>query len=491
MSFIPSFITVGLFGYLAASRLFAVSALPNRSWLLAFAAFPLGFALVSLFLFFSFLIAGARGPSLCLSLVLLSTLYLALLKALEIKKGPSSLPSLALIFQKMADLKKQYLLNFNQGTPRERILFKLELAAFLILAVVFFHYWDYFWGQVTWNAFGGWDARYFWKLKARFFFRDPAQWQGMFSAIPGDWSHPDYPLMLPGAIASIWLFMGKETLLAPILISLLFSLSLAGLIFWYLASYVSKASACLASSFLMTVYMWRFWSTTLYADIPLTFFITAAGICFVLYVRSFFKTTALLFACGVFAGLSLWTKDEGLFFCVWLFLLLIKVLFKKESSRRLVYSCGIFLSALAVPLFATFIVKSFLGTTGGQYLGSGRSASDFLALIFGNPAKTQLIAAVFGVFAVNFKQWNGLWLIFALAALAGGKQAYQNGRWVFFALTLMLWAGYFVILHVTPYDLRFQIETALLRIMSHAMGLGLLFLSEAFAPLPEKQQANP
>ncbi len=48
----------------------------------------------------------------------------------------------------------------------------------------------------------GWDAFSIWNLHARFLFRGGTAWRdGFTSIIP--WSHPDYPLLLPGAITHL------------------------------------------------------------------------------------------------------------------------------------------------------------------------------------------------------------------------------------------------------------------------------------------------
>jgi hypothetical protein len=186
---------------------------------------------------------------------------------------------------------------------------------------------------------------------------------------------------------------------------------------------------------------------------------------------------------GLLTGLAVWTKDEGWFFSIWMFLTMAAVAWR---SRRLEasFKTGMFLFFLlgwAAPALCSLYLKTCLGTTGGQYAGSGRSLSDFLFLLFGSPKKTQIIAAVFLLFAVDYKQWNGLWILFTAAAILGGRRGFSAYRAVYFALVLLMWSGYFVILHITPLDLRFQIETALLRIMSHASGLAVIFMMEAFA----------
>ena len=55
---------------------------------------------------------------------------------------------------------------------------------------------------------GEWDAWAVWNLKARFLLRGAEDWTALFSpALP----HPGYPLMLPGTVARLWMWLGTET----------------------------------------------------------------------------------------------------------------------------------------------------------------------------------------------------------------------------------------------------------------------------------------
>ncbi|MCF8053962.1 MAG: hypothetical protein K9K75_01915, partial [Deltaproteobacteria bacterium] len=71
---------------------------------------------------------------------------------------------------------------------------------------------------------GKWDAWTIWNLHARFIFRGGANW---YSYITPEllWSHPDYPLLLPLAVARVWLYVGTETQVAPALIAGIFGLA--------------------------------------------------------------------------------------------------------------------------------------------------------------------------------------------------------------------------------------------------------------------------
>ena len=62
--------------------------------------------------------------------------------------------------------------------------------------------------------------------------------------------------------------------------------------------------------------------------------------------------------------------------------------------------------------------------------------------------------------------------------LVGAKYWIKEYRWIILILIVMINAGYFIIMHITPYDVGLQIKTALLRVMMHSAGLALIFSSE-------------
>jgi len=365
--------------------------------------------------------------------------------------------------------------------PGKRTGILINLVFFGIFVFFLLNFLEYYLGNSVWNIHGGWDARYFWNLKAKFLYRDPSAWQNMFSPIL-HWSHPDYPLMLPGIYAWGWHLSGKEMLVWPMWVGLLYILSLCFLILWYLGSYVGWWSGFLAAAYLLSINMYRFWSTVQYADIPLAFYFTAAGIMLLLGARS--RSIRFFLLSGLFAGFSIWTKDEGIFFTGWIALILTGLICfdKGLSVKDRIMIPLVFLIAVLVPLAASSTIKLVLTTAEGQYLNSGRSLSDFARLLFGNPERTQFISLSFLLFLIHFGEWNGLWILAIAALVLTGKNAVTQYRWIPVLLVILILLGYYVIIHITPHDLRQQIQTALMRIMSHAGGLALIFAFEAFSP---------
>jgi hypothetical protein len=164
----------------------------------------------------------------------------------------------------------------------------------------------------------GWDAFSIWNLHARFLFRGGAAWRdGFTSIIP--WSHPDYPLLLPGAIAHFWLHLGHESQGVPAIIGLVFTFGTAGLLFSSLGIVRGCRSALLGTMALLSTPFFVEQGTSEYADVPLSFFYLAA--ISLLSVNDHFsaasptaRSKSLIALAGSAAGFAAWTKNEGLLF---------------------------------------------------------------------------------------------------------------------------------------------------------------------------------
>src|SRR5262249_7624231 len=69
---------------------------------------------------------------------------------------------------------------------------------------------------------GQWDAFAIWNMHARFLYRGGEHWRDCF-ADPMAWTHPDYPLLVPGAVARSWCALGTDSTQAPAALSILFA----------------------------------------------------------------------------------------------------------------------------------------------------------------------------------------------------------------------------------------------------------------------------
>lgn len=162
---------------------------------------------------------------------------------------------------------------------------------------------------------GAWDAWMTWNMHARAIFRAGQRWRELLVALP-DWSHPDYPLLIPASVARIWTYGGAETLLGPIGIAFLFTFATAGVLYASVSILRSRSQAILAALLLLTSKFFILHGTSQYADIPLAFFFVSTLTLMSLQQVWADARDRLLALAGVTAGLAAWTKNEGVLFCV-------------------------------------------------------------------------------------------------------------------------------------------------------------------------------
>jgi hypothetical protein len=169
-----------------------------------------------------------------------------------------------------------------------------------------------FLGAVAFNPHGDEGAWSVWNLRARFLFRAGAFWRDAFAS-DLSWSHPDYPLMLPGLVALCWKLSGRESTDAPIAIAFLFALGTAGLLVSALGALRGKTQALLAGTLLLGTASFVALSAALYGDVPLSFYIlaTIALLCFQDRYPDDLRFSLLA---GFMAGFAAWARNEGILF---------------------------------------------------------------------------------------------------------------------------------------------------------------------------------
>jgi hypothetical protein len=154
---------------------------------------------------------------------------------------------------------------------------------------------------------GYWDALAIWNLKARFLFH-PEGWRRAFSP-EIDWSHPDYPLLLPSFVARTWTWIGEPAWIVPALTELVF-IVLGVLLLATALHRLRGLVPALAGAVLATGVAYLFLRFNQYADMPLAVYFLATN---VLLLEGSRHRGSGGFVClaGVSAGAMVWIKNEG------------------------------------------------------------------------------------------------------------------------------------------------------------------------------------
>ncbi|HEX4785534.1 MAG TPA: glycosyltransferase family 39 protein [Candidatus Sulfotelmatobacter sp.] len=344
----------------------------------------------------------------------------------------------------------------------------------------------------------GWDAFGIWNLHARFLFLGGAHWRDGFSPlIP--WSHPDYPLLLPGAIAHFFSYLGYDDPRVPVVIALLFTFSTIGILFSALAILRGRTPAMLAALALSATPFFIEQGTSQYADIPLSFFVLATIALLCLYDdRSVNSSPSrrLVAGAGFAVSLAAWTKNEGLLFlCAILgarFLTLMRSTIlcrpsrpQNETRRESWIAFGILLLSVAPGLFLIAWFKHF-APPGDLFSDSAKSLHRLV-----DPLRYWAILKWYVKGFLRFGNWSlipGTLTLIGFYLIAGNKRGRKpdfSFRCSALALLLTL-GGYFAIYLITPYDIYWHLRFSLARLFLQ-LWPSAIFLFFLTVPLSSSQ----
>lgn len=320
----------------------------------------------------------------------------------------------------------------------------------------------------------GWDAFSIWNLHARFLFLGGAHWRDGFTTLL-PWSHPDYPLLLPAAVAHFWSYLGYDDPAVPAVISFLFTFSTVALLFAALSTIRGRMSAMLGATALLATPAFIEQGTSQYADIPLSFFILAsiALLCLRDDLARKDHTQAkryygLLALAGLAASCAGWTKNEGLLFLCALVLARSLTLLRRQAPRGNWISVARGIAPLVVATIPALLLIAFFKrfiAPPGDLFSSGASA---LHKLFDLSRYWAILRwYIKGFF--RFGGWlllPGTLLLIAYYAAAGKKEHAEpqlgiGTSMLTLALTL---AGYFTVYLVTPYDIYWHLRFSLMRL---------------------------
>lgn len=208
--------------------------------------------------------------------------------------------------------------------------------------------------QTVFKPHGDVNAWALWNLRARFLFRSGTSWSHTFSNQIA-WSHPGYPLLVPGAVAMLWTLAGGEAQLAPMGVAFLFTLATAALLTSGLGILRGKLPAWLAGIVLLGSVAFVQNGAMQYADVPFGFYVLATVVLVCLQQR-FAEDARFSIAAGLMAGFAAWTKNEGLLFAAAIAVAL-PISVRRFGGARLGRQSGGFLAGLALPLATVLLFK--------------------------------------------------------------------------------------------------------------------------------------
>ncbi|HKQ49825.1 MAG TPA: hypothetical protein VJZ71_17255 [Phycisphaerae bacterium] len=327
---------------------------------------------------------------------------------------------------------------------------------------------------------GEWDGWAIWNMRARFLFRGGEHWRDAFDPRLS-WSHPDYPLLLPGAIARSWAYVGRESTVVPATIAILFALATAGLVAGVIAKLRGATTGLLAGLVLLSTDYYLRHGAYQYADTPLSFFILATLALTFLHARRPDQEPGLLALAGLCAACAAWTKNEGLLFllCWVVALWLARILPGPRGSRGRLLLAWI---AGLVPI-AAIIIYFKVTLAPDNDLAAAFSAQKMLAYL-ADPARYTTIARFFGKALLEFgKSVGPLLAIYWLLVGRSHQPSDRRGLTCCLVVVGLMSAGYFSIYLLTPLDLVWHLKTSGHRLILQLFPAALLLVFTSAAGL--------
>ncbi|EKD26519.1 MAG: hypothetical protein ACD_79C01142G0003, partial [uncultured bacterium] len=143
------------------------------------------------------------------------------------------------------------------------------------------------------NPHGVSDTFFQWNLRAKFMFLPKEEWKQIF-LIPQDYLVKSYPLLLPGTIARIWKYMNNDAIFVYQIVSIFFSFSLAGMLFYSFKTLNSLFKGYISIILLMGTPMFLQMIPGQFADMPISLFIFSS-LFFCIYLIYIPKITNIQF----------------------------------------------------------------------------------------------------------------------------------------------------------------------------------------------------
>lgn len=374
--------------------------------------------------------------------------------------------SAVLFYRLKSNRDDQPVATLSNGRPQKRL--RLILSVSIITAIVL--------GAVAVvflslnNPHGEWDAWAVYNMKARFLFRAGDYWRDLFYE-PTGWTSPDYPLLIPAAIAACWTIIGRDTVAIPIIVGFLFTFATIGVVYCSVTVMRGKSQGLLAGLMLACTPFFIMHGANQYTDGPLAFFFLATIA--LLHLPDSLPTdeahrdkSKYLILAGVMIGMSTWTKNEGLLFLVAIFAARIVVFTYKKRFRRFLNQTISILTGL-IPILLVVIYFKMTLATPNRMLFPPQGPTLIQKVLEGS--RYWITFEAFVNESLRFGRWSASltavlvgYLLLVGAAIKGIEVTSIVSSFITIAIMV---AGFFAALVLSPLDVQGHISSSLNRVL--------------------------
>jgi hypothetical protein len=282
-----------------------------------------------------------------------------------------------------------------------------------------------------------------------------------------DWAGPDYPLLIPATVAACWTLIGKETLIVPALVAILFTLATIGFVTCSVSLLRGRTQGYLAGLILLGTAFLTTHAANQYSDIPIGFFFLATLALINLNDVMPKSDCRFLILAGLTAGISAWTKNEGFLFLIAVLVSRGLVTVPQNGWKPYLREVRFFAAGLLPVLLVVIYFKMTISAT--SYLLSPPEGPNYIAKLT-DIARYRLVLDFFVRHGLSFGNWPAsilpvlVFYLLLLGTWIPEKQR-RSVAGSLIALGIML-AGYFMIYVISPRDLEWHMGTSLDRLYS-------------------------
>jgi hypothetical protein len=309
---------------------------------------------------------------------------------------------------------------------------------------------------------GDWDAWAIWNLRAAFLASSSPTWRTGFSPALAA-THPDYPLLIPGTVARLWVITGEvnpnaaRAVAAMILAAVVLSLS---------GSLLRRGGAVVGAAGLSLLLVPEYVqsATSQCADVPLGLFVLLA--CSFLAPPT---TATRTVGAGVACGLAAWTKNEGMIPALVVPLLSILVAIRRNGYAAALERARLMAIGLTPMLIVIAVFR--IGVASNPDLLSGIAGSSPIAKL-GDAERHFAVGQFMTAYLVG--HWGG-WLLLSPSWVVAGwlvaamvRRRRQSDAVVVGTITVVtIFTSYYLIYILTPYELNWHMQTSWPRLLTH------------------------
>lgn len=307
---------------------------------------------------------------------------------------------------------------------------------------------------------GQWDAWAIWNQKARFMYRAGPDW---LASLEIPWSQPGHPPLVAASVARLWAWSGGERTAVPAMLSGAFALSTVAVVMAALD--LRHRRAWVAGTILVAPFTFSHLASAQTADLPIGLFIVATLVMLPMQPGGWRQkrlTCGALGLAGATAGLTAWTKNEGVVFFIASSALVVWSTMRHGRLADLRWWV-----AGALPFLAALAWFKFgLVPQSTDYLAGASSTSTAMSRIF-DVNRHRLIWENMSVLGVR---WGGPWAAGALPltlVVAAAAACRREGRIArgFLAVSAVMVCGLLGVYLLTPLDVAWLVQTTFDRVM--------------------------